>query len=266
MTRPIPAQYAPVVEALELDAAVLVTNESLRRHLHDAAVGSDPTVAIHRLAAHGWLLPTGVRGVWEFAPGSHAGPVSHGHPFLTLEAQLLATPELSARVALESAMWLAGLIDRAPARHVVSVEKSVRVPTALTRAYDVVRFDAVCPADRVGGVPVSSPATVLAHLATSPTAVANWGLVLDGLADLVDIADLEAVHAELQGRSNAARARFAYLVAPFDPDFVESIDVANSGVVWFGPRKGVRRSDSRWNIVDTVLPVSPTEAARTERR
>lgn len=266
MTRSIPAQYAPVVEALELDAEVLVSSKTLRGLLIDAGVGADPSVAIHRLAAHGWLLPTGVRGVWEFAPGSHAGPVSHGDPFLVLQAQLLATPKLPARVALESAMWLAGFIDRVPARHVVAVAKSVRVPTALTRAYDVVRFDAASTAERIGAVPVSSPATVLVHLATSPTSVANWGLVLDGLADLVDLADRDTVRVELQDRSNATRARFAYLVAPFDPEFVETIDVADSGVVWFGPRARVRRSDSRWNVVDTVLPVSPTEAARAMRR
>lgn len=266
MTRPIPAQYAPVVEAMELDATVLVTNEALRELLHQADVGTDPSVAIHRLAAHGWLLSTGVRGVWEFAPGSHAGPVSHGDPFLTLQAQFLATPELPARVALESAMWLAGMIDRPPARHIVSVAKGVRIPTALSRAYEVVRFDAVSTAERIGAVPVSSPATLLVHLAASPTAVANWSSVLDGLADLIDQADREAVRVELRTRSNATRARLAYLMAPFDPEFVEAIDVVDSGVVWFGRRTRVRRSDSRWNIVDTVLPVSPSEAERATRR
>lgn len=264
MSRSIPAQYAPVVEALELDGAVVVTTEQLRGLLHDADVATEATVAIARLAAHGWLLPSGVRGAWEFAPGSHAGPFSHGDPFLTLQAQLAVTPDVDARVGLASALWLAGLVDRAPDRHVVTVGKGVRVPAALKRTYDTATFNAATGPDRVRGVAVCSPATVLVHLAESPTAVANWGLVLDGLGGLVDAADRDTVCAEMVGRTNATLTRLAYLVFPFDPDFVEtSIDVADHGVVWFGPRAKLRRTDPRWNIADTILPASPTEVAGT---
>jgi hypothetical protein len=267
VTRSIPAQYAPVVEALELDGAVVVTTEELRGLLHDAGVATEATVAIARLAEHGWLLPTGVRGAWEFAPGSHAGPFSHGDPFLTLQAQLAVTPDVDARVGLASALWLAGLVDRTPDRHVVTLGKGMRVPAALKRTYNATTFNAATAPDRVRGVPVCSPATVLVHLAESPTAVANWGLVLDGLGGLVDVADRDALRIELAGRTNATLARLAYLLFPFDPDFVEtSIDLADHGVVWFGPRRTLRRTDSRWNIADTILPRSPTEAAETSHR
>jgi len=53
MTRPIPPTLAGVLELLELERPVTVTTE--------------------RLAERGWLLKTGVRGVWENGPPSMPG-------------------------------------------------------------------------------------------------------------------------------------------------------------------------------------------------
>lgn len=257
MTRAIRSSLAVVVGALELDAPVVVTSGQIHDLVRRLHVDTPAHVVTQRLAEDGWLLPSGVRGVWEFAPGSHGGRVGHGDPFLVLRAQRAATPGLDARVALESALWLHGLTDRAPVRHIVSVPALTRPPIGLRRAFTTVPFTCVEPPARVSRLPVCTPATVLVHLADTPTAVGNWGLVLDGLAALIEAADPVAVAAEAKDRSNATRARLGYLVEPFDQNLADMLDVVDSGTVWFGPRQPVRRRSSRWRVVDTVLPHVP---------
>lgn len=261
MTRTLPATLAPIVEVLELDAPRVITTVDLRTLIEDAGIRTDPYMVINRLAGHGWLLRTGVRGVWEFAPGAHAGPVGHGDPFLTLRAQLAATPQLDVRIALESALWCHGLADRAPDRHVLAVAGKPDATTALRAAYTITWFRSQLPAGQVDGLPVASIETILVQLAGTPTSVSNWGLVLDCLGDLVADADDDRVRAEAHGRPNATLARLAYLTAPFDESLAASLRVEDHGTVWFGPRGRLRRKDTRWNVADTVLPRSPTEAA-----
>lgn len=115
------------------------------------------------------------QGAWEFEPASHAGRIGHGDPFLVLRAQLAVTPDLDARVALESALWQPGIVDRAPARHMLVVPAGTRVPTALRRTFNVTAFDANIPPVRLDRLPVEAPASVLVHLAHRPTDVENWG-------------------------------------------------------------------------------------------
>lgn len=261
MTRTLPAGLAAVVEALELDGASVVSAAELAELVRQAGLHTDPYVVINRLAEHGWLLPSGVKGVWEFAPGARAGAIGGGDPFLVLRAQLLASPGLDARVGLESAMWRHGQLDRAPNRHVVAVPDKTTAPAALRRAFQVTSFEARLPAARAAGLPVQAPATLLVHLAHRPADVKNWGLVLGGLAELIAEADHEKVLAELAGRPNTTRARLAYLTEPFAPNLAAAARPEDRGVVWFGPRGPLRRHDSRWQIADTVLPRSPTEAA-----
>lgn len=261
MTRAIPASLAGIVEALELDAPLVVTSREMLDLVNRLQVKTPANVVVQRLAREGWLLPSGVKGVWEFAPGAHGGRIGNRDPFLVLRAQRAATPELDARVALESALWLHGFIDRAPSRHIVSVPELTRPPIGLQRAYKTTRFNPVEPAVKVKKLPVCAPATALVHLANAPTAVGNWGLVLDGLGALVEAADSAAVLAEARDRPNATRARLGYLVEPFDRRLADELDVADFGTVWFGPRQPVRRRNARWHVVDTVMPRFPGDSA-----
>lgn len=263
MTRTLPASLAPIVEALELDAANVVTTSELAALAREAGVGTDAYVIATRLASLGWLLRTDVHGVWEFSPGAHAGAISRGDPFLQLRAQLATNRRLDVRIGLESAMWRHGLVDRAPEKHVLTVRDKKHAPAALRRTYRVTSFDAELRPAWIGDLPTEAPATLLVHFAVRPTDVRNWGLALDGLRALVEEADAADVHAEARKRTNATRARLAYLIAPFDPMLAESLGVIDKGVVWFGPRGSVRRSDARWNVVDTVLPRSPGQVARS---
>src|SRR5688572_30019908 len=90
MTRSLPPSLARIVALLELDQAFLITMEDLERLRQQAGVKTNAKLISQRLRDLGWLLPTEQRGVWEFAPGAHAGPLGHGHPFREVQAALLA--------------------------------------------------------------------------------------------------------------------------------------------------------------------------------
>lgn len=80
MTRSLPAALSPVVAALELDQIELVDTSTLTDLIEQTGVETPINVVVQRLSGRGWLLPTGVRGVYEFAPGSHAGPFGREIP------------------------------------------------------------------------------------------------------------------------------------------------------------------------------------------
>ena len=259
MTRPIPPSLASVVELLELERPVTVTTEHVADLVERAGVSTPAHVVTQRLAERGWLLRTGVRGVWEFAPAEHAGPYSHGDRWITLRAALARDPDLPSRIALGSALWLLDLTDRAPDVAEVALPSGVHVPVSLRRAYRVVRFDPRLEPVDIRGLRVHAPATVLVHLAHRPSDVRSWGGVLLVLADLVAEAAIDDVRLELAGRPHATWVRLAYLLSGVAPELVERLDVTPGHKVWFGPRGKLRHHDARWNVADTVLPIHPAD-------
>lgn len=262
-TRSIPPALAPFLERLELERPGAITTVELAALGDQAGIATPINVAIQRLAQRGWLLPTGVRGVWEFAPAERAGPYSEGDPLLRLRAALAVTAGLNAAVALGSAMWLRNLADRAPDTPEVALPMRAHIPAALARGYRIVRFDAQLPVGAVRGIPVHAPATVLVHMAHRPRDVRSWAAMLEGLHGLVEASSEEEIAIELQNRPHATHARLAYLLSGVAPSLVERLAIKPAGRVWFGPRTAVRRYDARWNIADTVLPFSPAEVVRT---
>lgn len=118
-------------------------------------------------------------------------------------------------------------------------------------------FAARLSVDDFDGLPVYRVESVLVHLAATPTAVVGWGPILDVLGDLLDRCDVERVVEEVTGRPHATLVRLAYLCGYRHRDLVARLRVEPRGVVWFGPRGQVLRSESRWNLVDTVLPRRP---------
>jgi hypothetical protein len=52
------------------------TVEELASLAEEAGLRTPAKVAAARLRATGWLLPTCERGIYEFAPGAHAGPLA----------------------------------------------------------------------------------------------------------------------------------------------------------------------------------------------
>lgn len=259
MPRTLSGSLAAVVEDLELEQPAVVTMAELRKIVARHHVLTSPAVVASRLRANGWLLPTGSRGVWEFAPGAHAGPYGRGEPTMVLRAALAATPNLDAALALGSAAWALGYADRAPAKLDVAVPHPSAAPAALTRAAHMHGF--TC---RVGylfakGVPVHRPESVLAHLAASPSSVRFWSSVLEWLPDLAADLDVDVVAAELANRPVATRVRAGYLISGMRPDVADLVRTDVGDVVRFGARGAEQvRHDGTWRVLDSLLPVDPT--------
>jgi predicted transcriptional regulator of viral defense system len=270
MTRPLSRAAAKIVERLELEQAFLVTLADLRDLMDDLDVRSEPKLVAKRLRDHGWLLPTAFPGVWEFAPGSQAGPYPRGHPFREVVAAHRAHPELDLAVGLTSALWAHGLTDRSPDRPEVAVTPGARVPAGLTRVCRVVRFEAQLPPVTLRDAPVHALATVLVHLAARPTDVRSWGGVLDVLPDLVAAVaqaapngGRDALERELHGRPASVRTRLAYLLHGVAPGWAAALAPSSHGKVWFGPRGPLRRHHAALEVADTILPMSPGDFPST---
>src|ERR1700689_2832648 len=118
------------IRSLSKQLAVLAEQAGLR---------TPAKVIAARLRATGWLLPTAQRGVYEFAPGSHAGAYGHGDPFIDLRAAMLAE-HYPVAVALQSALWLHGIAERAPDRHELAVPVGAAVPESIRQQKRVVHF------------------------------------------------------------------------------------------------------------------------------
>ncbi len=269
-TRTLGPALAKVVEELELDQPVVVTLKDLADILQRRAIRTGPVEVARRLRERGWLLETAQRGVYEFAPGAHAGPYGHGDPFVDLRAHLANEPQRAATtriaVCLHSAVWLRGFSDRAPNKHELSVPPAVRVPKALSSAYRVVRFDAELEPEMLESVPVQRPASLLVHLASRPTDVRSWTVFVEALPDLVAGTSAEELATEIRSRSGSTRARLGYLLEGQGTNHLHLADlgvVRPAGTIRFGPREGKVHYDARWNIADTVLRAPSAASQRS---
>lgn len=269
LTRAIPASLSPILAELELESARVVTIAELADLAGRVGIQTEPRVVADRLRRLGWLLPTETAGVWEFAPGSHAGAIRHGDQYLELRAALAARPSLNASVCLLSALAAQGLSERAPDRLEVAVPSSRGVPQGLRRGTRVVIFVANLEPVRLQAVPIHKPSTILVHLAARPTDVSSWGAVADALPDLVDTITTRELEAELEGRARSVRARLAYLVYGVSPQLADHLLPADEGgrsaaKVWFGPRARLKRHNARFAVADSLLPFDPGTVRRNQ--
>jgi predicted transcriptional regulator of viral defense system len=259
VTRSIPPSLAPVVEELELAGADLVTTSELDEIVRAAGIRSTTRTVAARLRERGWLLPTGQRGVWEFAPGAVAGPFSRGGHTRLLRS-VLARAEIACGFTFQAAAWANGLADRAPAR----VEVAAATAQDARRLPD--EFDVSVFAPRLGyvtakGVPVLRPDSILAHMAASPSRVRSWASAAEWLPDVAAEATAEGILAELRGRAATVAARLGYLLQGLRPDIAEQI-TGPSAKTWFGPRGTLIRHDNHWQVADTMLPFDPRTLER----
>jgi predicted transcriptional regulator of viral defense system len=238
---------AHVVADLELRQPTLVTMGDLARLADKAGLRTPPKVLAGRLREAGWLLPTGQRGVYEFAPGARAAMLVGHH---------------SAMVALGSALWLHGLADRAPDRHVVAVPVNTVVPNSIKRRMRVVYFSGRLNPVVLEQLPVHQPATILAHLATKPGDVQGWTTFAEALPELAEHSSVNDLEKELQGRPRTVRPRLAYLLSGVAPKIADLLQPTKpTNVTWFGRSRVSRRFDKRFNVADGVLPFDPRELA-----
>ncbi len=269
MARPIPTHLAPLVEQLELDRPQIVTLDQLAEMMRALGLRGAPRRAAFRLRRHGWLLPTGVRGAYEFAPAERAGPISEGDALLGVRAVLAENPSLPIATALGTALALQNITDRGPDIPELALPRMQTVPRPLRRGdVRILRFDWVLPTRRIHGVPVHRPATVLVHLAHRPSDVRSWAAMLEALPDIVAAAPEDEIARELRNRPHATQVRLAYLTQSVAPALASALGITPAGKVWFGPRGALLRHDAAWNVADTILPFAPkalSPAQKSER-
>jgi len=258
--RSLSRQLAPIVTELELRQPVLVSLQELAVLAEEAGLRTPAKVIAARLRATGWLLATGQRGVYEFAPGAHAGPYGHGDPFIELRAALSAGHHLA--VALQSALWLHGLAERAPDRHELAAPPGAAVPASLKRGMRVVRFSARLPMVGIDRLPVHRTSTILVHIAARPGDVRGWTAFAEALPELAARSSADELEQEMRDRPAAVRPRLAYLLSGVAPLVADSLQpAAPSSVTWFGSSRTSRRYDKRFNVADGLLPFDPRTLA-----
>lgn len=256
LTRSLSKHLAPLVAELELRQPTLVTLGELAVLAEEAGLRTPAKVVAARLRATGWLLSTGHRGVYEFAPGSHAGPYGHGDPFIDLRAALLTEHHLV--VALHSALWLHGFAERAPDRHELAAPMGSPVPDYLKRKMRVVHFSAQLAANHIDLLPVHRPGTILVHLATKPGDVRGWTTFAEALPELAARTQADELERELKHRPSAVRSRLAYLLSGAAPEIADRLlPTSPASVTWFGRSRTSRRYDKRFNVADGLLPFDP---------
>ncbi|HZM75823.1 MAG TPA: type IV toxin-antitoxin system AbiEi family antitoxin [Candidatus Limnocylindrales bacterium] len=243
-----------MLEQLELEQADLVTMSRLDELVRSAGVGTQTRTVAARLRERGWLLSTGQRGVWEFAPAAVAGAYSRGGPTRLLRAALARTA-IPCGLTFQAAAWALGLADRAPGRVEVAAADD-RSAAQLPAALDVSVFMPQLPYGTAKGVPVLRPASVLTHMAATPTRVRSWASALEWLPEVAAEATEDDVLAELDARAATVSARLGYLIQGLRPDIAARI-IGPKTKTWFGRRSKNLRHDSRWQIADTLLPFDP---------
>jgi predicted transcriptional regulator of viral defense system len=255
-SRSLSRQLAPLVAELELRQPLLVSLQELAALAEEAGLRTPAKVVAARLRATGWLLATGERGIYEFAPGAHAGPYGHGDPFIDLRAALSAGHSLT--VALQSALWLHGLAERPPDRHELATPPGSAVPASVRRRMRVVRFSARLPAGQIDELPVQRPATILVHLAARPGDVRGWTTFVEALPELAARSTATDLELELGSRPATVRSRLAYLISGVAPATADRLQpTAPPSVTWFGSSRASHRYDKRFNVADGLLPFDP---------
>lgn len=260
MTRAIPPSLAAIVEELELEQPVLVTSAQLTELVQRLGTRSPAAVVAARLRERGWLLPTGRRGVWEFAPAAVAGPYSRNDPVTPLRAFLTQRPEARCALTFQAAAWAHGAADRVPARLEVAAATS-DLARQLPSALHATVYDPRLDPQTLRGVPVLAAESVVTHMAARPGAVRSWSSTLEWLPDLARDLMPDSLEVELTGRPPAVRSRVGYLIQGLRPDLADTVRALGpvNGKSWFGPRTALRRHDVGWQVADTILPFDPRD-------
>ncbi len=254
MKRTIPHSLAPILEQLELYQADLVTTARLDELVRAAGVRTATRTVATRLRERGWLVPTGQRGVWEFAPAAVAGPYSRGGHTRLLRSVLVHS-DITCGLTFQTAAWALNLADRAPSRIEVAAA-SAKAARRLPDAFDVSVFTPKLKYLAAKGVPVLHPTSLLVHMAANPGRVRSWSSALEWFPDVTAEVAAKDVLAELDGRPATVSARVGYLLQGLRPEIAAQLTVPSTKT-WFGPRRKLIRHDSHWRIADTLLPFDP---------
>jgi hypothetical protein len=247
-----------ILEDLELEQPMLVTSEQLAELAQRHGLRTPTRIVAARLRERGWLLPTGQRGVWEFAPAAVAGAYSRNDPLTPLRAFLAQRPTARCALTMQAAAWAHGFADRVPT-HIEIAAATAELARQLPPGVTASVFDPRLDFQDLRGVPVLSSESLLVHMATKPGAVRSWTSALEWLPELAGALSRKPLLIELANRSSAACARTGYLIQGLRPDLASAVRELRPphGKTWFGPRGSLLRHDNAWQIADTSLPFDP---------
>ena len=259
MARSSSPQMAKVLERLELERPQVVTIGALEDIAAEEGIATPAAVLAFRMRERGWLLPTGQRGAWEFAPAELAGPYSSMDTLLPIKAFAATHPQLTPALAMQAAAWALGLADRAPS--VIDAAFPERPAASLPEGIRAHVYSPNLPARESRGAAILAPESVVVHKAATPARVPSWQSALEWLPDVACEMGVDETLAELAGRKASVRARTGYLLQGMRPDIADAIMEAGAPAakVRFGPRTGSLRNDERWKVADTLLPFDPRD-------
>lgn len=262
MTRTISPSMAGILQALELERPMLVTTEDLKRIIEVENIHTPARIVAARLREAGWLLQTGQRGVWEFAPAAMAGAYSSCDPLLGLRSYLARHPNTTCGITFQTAAWVYGYSSRVPAKPEIAAQ-DVSISRALPESLSASVFVPRLEYEKIKGVPVLAKESIIVHMCEKPMAIRSWESAVEWLVELAADIEPEKLMAELSFRRQSTKTRTGYLLKGIRPDVAAIIyaEYKPKSKTWFGPRQKLLRHDNKWLVADTILPF---DAARLE--
>ena len=258
MTRTISPSMSGILQSLELERPGLVTMADLKAILETENINTPARIVASRLRDAGWLLSTGLRGVWEFAPAELAGAYSSGDPLLGLKSYLAKHKDVSCGLTFQAAAWAHGNSDRIPSRPEVAA-KNAKIAKALPASLSASIFIPVLEYETIKSVPVLARESIVVHMCEKPSALRSWESAREWLVDLAPALSPEKMMSELSSRPQSVKSRVGYLLKTLRPDISYEIyeTYRPKTKTWFGPRTKLIRHDNKWLVADTILPFNP---------
>jgi len=258
VTRTITNSLSSILQELELERPLLVTNEMLSDLKDKYNISSPVKTIAYQLKKRGWLLPTDRKGVWEFIPAEVAGVYSSYDPLLCFRSFLKKYPDMKCGLTFQTAAWLYGESNRVPSSLDVSIQDNKR--SRLLKGHTAVSvYKPRLPYQYISDMPVLSRESVIVHMVAKPSSVPSWASVTEWLPDFCIGISVDDIFAELENRPQSVAQRFAYLVQGVRPDIADEMlrNVMSKNTAWFGDRKQSQRFDKKFMVADSLLPFDP---------
>jgi len=258
MTRSITNSLSGILQELELERPLLVSNEMLSDLKERHNISSPVKTIAYQLKQRGWLLPTDRKGVWEFIPADVAGIYPSYDPLLCFRSFLVKYPDIECGLTFQTAAWLYGESNRVPSSLDVSIQDNKRY-RLLKGHVDVSVYKPRLPYQNISDVPVLSRESVIVQMVAKPLSVPSWAGVPEWLPDFCIDISIDDIFIELETRPQSVALRFLYLIQGLRPDIIKKVQksVVPKNTIWFGDRKKALRFDNEFMVADSLLPFDP---------
>lgn len=248
---------AKVIDRFKADKVTAVTPEYLDGILRSLGIKTPAAIFAARMREKGWLESTSVRGVWRFLIGED----TETDILFDVESFAFAHPDIWFALSGETALWYLGYLSREPRSLALCFVGKVPALT-LPSSIHGQAFEPVLPLKEEEPFPCLSVESAIVSVAAKPQMIEEWRHAFEWLPKAAIDLDTDRVIQELEGRPSSVAARTGYLLQGVRPDIAERIyeTYPPRGIIRFGPRASTLRNDTKWCIVDTMLPFDPRTA------